>query len=165
MQHRPATMSRFDTFFWLEPAFWRRPEAPCHWLLQDPTVHDLGSQLARLDWEEPIRNEWGAWVGRFVEALTPVERTMLDQRGSPKDLPAPWNDPDYTPLPLNYVTEGAPGPGLYLEVEPGPVVRAWHSHTEQPHLACPQASCQTEEACAGWAGFGEGEESQDWVTF
>lgn len=52
--HRPATMSSFDATFWLELAFWRRPQTPCTWIATSLQTASLLDQLEHVDWEEPI---------------------------------------------------------------------------------------------------------------
>lgn len=128
-RHRPASMSAYDDVFWLEPAFWRRPETSCRWLLDDPAETPLDEQLLVVDWEEPLRNQWTDWPGRFVEALENHELQRLtediDAGESPVPLPVPWCDAAYCPLPLHFELEGTPGPSFYTAEKTDAVFEAW----------------------------------------
>jgi hypothetical protein len=105
--------------FQSEPALWVEPRKPCPWALEE---FDEGSsaieQVQALDDVEHIRCYWAGHHGRFVEALLPDQLKIMDGHGGQCwELPTPWNDPKYTPIPLDQVTPGTPGPE-YLFQDP-----------------------------------------------
>ncbi|KAJ0398349.1 hypothetical protein ATCC90586_006772 [Pythium insidiosum] len=85
------------SLFWCEPAFWCLPVKQCSWVVGDLST-PLANQLRELDLLEPVRVGWASAPGRFVEALIREQLALLDSHQDQCwELPAPWNDPTYTP--------------------------------------------------------------------
>ncbi|KAJ0391328.1 hypothetical protein P43SY_010787 [Pythium insidiosum] len=85
------------SLFWCEPAFWCLPVKQCSWVVGDLST-PLADQLRELDLLEPVRVGWASAPGRFVEALIREQLALLDSHQDQCwELPAPWNDPTYTP--------------------------------------------------------------------
>jgi hypothetical protein len=97
-QLRDSAPAGLTLLMWSEPAFWFVPDRPCSWIPKSVDEVPILTQLEELDELEPIRSNWSAHPGRFVEALLPGQIGLLDSHeGKCWKVPGPWGRAKYQP--------------------------------------------------------------------
>ncbi|KAJ0389480.1 hypothetical protein P43SY_011961 [Pythium insidiosum] len=84
--------------------------------------------MVTADHEEPLRIQFSGCAHRFVEALSgrnQVGFQLHHYAGVSWEVPDPWDQPAYTPAPLDERFMGAPGPDFYLDSFPAGLLEAF----------------------------------------